>query len=81
MLQDVDVVSNFQSIIDSSELKINKNVSKDLLHVIVDLLVRIRAYSYAKDIVQKYKAKQKASMAKGLRKELKRCSDRTASEI
>ena len=57
-LQDVDVVSNFQSIIDSSELKIDKNISKDLLHAIVDLFVRIRAYSYAKDIVQKYKAKQ-----------------------
>ena len=40
-LQDVDVVSNFQSIIDSSELKIDKNVSKDLLHAIVDLSVRI----------------------------------------
>ena len=80
-LQDVDLVSNFQSIIDSSEVKIDNNVSKDLLHAIVDLFVRIRAYSYAKDIVQKYKAKQKASRAKGLRKEIKPCSDRTAFEV
>ena len=49
-LQDVDVVSNFQSIIDSSKLKIDKNISQDFLHAIVDLFVRIRAYSYAKDI-------------------------------
>ena len=80
-MQDVHVVSNFQSIIDSSELKIDKNISKDLLHAIVDLLVRIRAYSYAKDIVQKYRAKQKTSRAKSLRKELRRSSDKTASEV
>ena len=37
----------------------------------VKLYVRVRSFSYAKDIVNKYKLKEKASKTKALRTELK----------
>ena len=43
-LNDVDIVSNFQSIVDSSELQVDKQNAKDMLHAIIDLFIKIRIY-------------------------------------
>ena len=71
-LNDVDIVSNFQSIVDSSELQVDKQNDKDMLHAIIDLFIKIRIYSYIKDNVQLYKTKQNVLIAKSLSKEIKR---------
>ena len=73
-LNDVDIVSNFQGIVDSSELQVDKQNAKDMLHDIIDLFIKIRIYSFTKHIVQLYKTKQNVSKARSLRKEIKQSS-------
>jgi hypothetical protein len=73
-VQDPDVVSAFNTIVSESALHIDNSVSKDILHCIINLYVRVRSFSLAKDIIQKYKIKQKQVKAKALRKEIQRAS-------
>ena len=65
-----EVVSNFQAIIhehDQQEL-----FGEDLLQSMID---RVRAFSFSKDIVKKYKKKMKLKSKKGgLRKNMKKAS-------
>ena len=68
-------MSNYQTIIDRAELAVDKNVSSDMLHAIIELYTSVRSYSYANDIDQKYKAKCKVHKAKSLRKEIKRSAE------
>ena len=43
----------------NSELRIDNHVKKDVLASIIDLYLRIRLFTYTKDIVQKFKLSQK----------------------
>ena len=74
-LSDIDIMSNYQMIIDSAELAVGKSVSSGMLHAIIELYNSIRSYSYANDIIQNYKAKCKVHKAKSLRKEIKRSAE------
>ena len=76
-LKDVDIVSNFKTVVDSAELRIEKNTAADILQADVRLYITVRCYSFANDVVQTYKTKLKLSKSKGLRKEIKRASDKT----
>ena len=53
-------------------MTIDRSVGKDVLHSILGLYVRVRSFSFAKDIIQKHKMKAKQNKTKGLRKEIKR---------
>lgn len=72
-LSDVDIRANFEDISETATVKVEKNVAHDVLTSIIDLFIRVRSYTYAKDIVQKYKLKNKTqgTRSKALRKELK----------
>ena len=75
--KDVDIVSNFKTVVDNAELQIEKNTAADILQAVVRLYITVRCYSFANDIVQKYKTKLKLNKSKGIRKEIKRASDKT----
>ena len=53
--EDTTVYCKWEEISSQSELKVEKHVSKDLFSSIINLYVRIRSFSYAKDFVQKFK--------------------------
>ena len=57
--KDATVQLKWENICSSSELRIDNHVKKDVLASIIDLQVRIRSFTYAKDIVQKFKLNQK----------------------
>ena len=57
--KDATVQLKQENICSSSELRIDNHVKKDVLASIIDLQVRIRSFTYAKDIVQKFKLSQK----------------------
>lgn len=69
---DSDVLANYQLIVSKADCDSYSHVQKDVLHNIVSLYIRVRSFSYAKDIVQKYKIKAKQRKSKSLRKEISR---------
>ena len=77
-VSDSDVVSNYQTMVSNAELVPTKNVSKDVLHSIVNLYIRVRSFSLTKDIIQDFKIKTKQAKGKALRKEIQRsCHEHT----
>ena len=72
---DSDVVSSYQTMVSEAELVPTKNVCKDVLYSIVNLYIRVRSFSLAKDIIQNFKIKAKQTKGKALRKEIKRSCD------
>ena len=73
-VHDVEVVSAYNSMLSSSELIINSSVAKDVLHNIIQLYVKVRSFSFAKDIIQKHKIRLKQMKSKALRKDISRAS-------
>ena len=74
-IKDENVLINFNTLLAHSELEVEDELAQCLLHNILSLYVRVRAFSSARDIVQKFKMRQGMSKKKGLRKELKRSSE------
>ncbi|XP_067042159.1 uncharacterized protein [Acropora muricata] len=72
--KDTEVVAFFNDIVSESSLEIDKRISKDMLHNIINLFLHVRSFSFAKDVIQNHKIKQKQVKAKSLRKEIKRAS-------
>ena len=70
------VDSLFQEWVGSADLEVSKDVSKDVLHQVLLLYIKVRSFSFAKDVINKHKAKQKSSKSKALRKEIKNSSDK-----
>lgn len=77
---DCDVLSNYNLFFAEAELEPDKHVEKDVLHNIVSLYVRVRAFSFAKDIIQQYKIKSKQTKAKSLRKEISQSCQETEDQ-
>ena len=74
--KDATVQLKWENICSSSEIRIDNHVKKDVLASIIDLYVRIRSFTYAKDIVQKFKLTQKRTgKDKSLRKNIKQSCD------
>ena len=71
-LSDSVVLSYYELILSDAELVPERHVSKDLLRSMVILYVKVRAFSLAKDLIQRYKMKAKQTKAKSLRKEINR---------
>ena len=75
-----EVKAAYDTLLSNSELKVDKHVAKDVLQSILDLYIRVRSFSFAKDIVQNYKIKAKQLKEKGLRKEISRASKQSDQE-
>jgi hypothetical protein len=75
-----DVLSNYNLLLSETELIPDSCISKDILQSIVNLYVRVRSFSFAKDIIQKHKIVEKQTRAKALRKELNRSSKEQESQ-
>ena len=69
---DSDVLSNYGLIITDAEIKPASHVIKDVLHGIMTLYVRVRSFSFAKDVIEKYKIRMKQTKGKSLRKDISR---------
>ena len=69
-VHDVEVISAYNTMLSNSELIINSSVAKDVLHNIIQLYVKVRSFSFAKDIIQKHKIRLKQMKSKALRKSL-----------
>ena len=72
-VKDPQVTASYNAILSDAELEICNSVSKDILHSI-SLYVKVHSFSFAIDIFQKCKIKQRQGKAKALRKELERSS-------
>ena len=71
-IHDVTVVASHAAMVTDSELEITSHVAKDVLHNIISLYVRVRSFSFAKDVIQKHKLRLKQLKSKALRKDLNR---------
>ena len=76
VVHDIDVASNYNSLLGETEMLVNSDVAKNTLQSIIELYLKVRSFSYAKDIVQKYKQNEHKSRSKALRKEIKRASSK-----
>ena len=74
MLQNSVVVSNFKSICYGIDPKVNKEISLNILEQILVLFVRLRTFSFAKDVREKQKASKKTAKMRSLRTEIKQAS-------
>ena len=72
---DSQVISSFQSMVSDAEIVTISNVNKDVLHAIVSLYIRVRSYTFAKDVTQSHKIQSKHVKTKALRKEIMRSYD------
>lgn len=75
---DIQLVSAYDVMLSESELIADKSIAKDVLHNIIYLYVKVRCFSFAKDVIQKHKIKSKQLKGKALRKEM--CRARTQHE-
>ena len=69
---DGNILANYHLIVADAGCKPDSDVKKGMLHDIVSLYVRVSSFSYAKDIVQRYKIKAKQMEGKSLCKEISR---------
>lgn len=73
---DSDVLSNYGLIITNAEIKPASHVIKDVLHGIINLYVRVRSFSFTKDMIEKNKIRMKQTKGKSLRKDInQRCQE------
>lgn len=69
-ISESDILANFNLMVTDADIKPDSHVSKEVLYGIVKLYVQVRAFSVAKDVIQKYKIQTKQTKAKSLRKEI-----------
>ena len=77
---DVEVVAAYSTMLRESDLVIDSKLAKDVLHNIINLYVRVRSFSFAKDVIQKHKIKLKQLKSKALRKDISRSSKESDQE-
>ena len=72
---DSTILTQYGNMVSEAELQPISHVTKSVLYSIISLYVRVRSFSLAKDIIEKYKVNAKKTKAKGLRKEISRKCD------
>ena len=77
LMKDVVIRSNFSFICGKAEIKIDKEIGKELLHTLLLLFVRVRSHSYANRIKEKHKQVKKEGKQKSLRTSIKKRSNAT----
>ncbi len=68
------VVSLYDSLVENSGVKIDPEVKDNLLENMLKLYLRVRAFSFAKDVIDKHLA-LKRKKSKSLRKDIKKAMD------
>ena len=71
LLKDVIIRSNFSIKCGKADLKIDKEIGKELLHTLLLLYVRVGSHSYAPKIKEKHKQEKKEGKQKSLRTTIK----------
>ena len=70
------MLTQYGTMVSEAELQPIFHVTKSVLYSIINLYVRLRSFSLAKDIIEKYKVNTKKTKAKALRKEIsKKCDN------
>ena len=77
MLQNCHLVSNYKLICYGVEPKVPDEICFNILEKMLMLFTRVRTFSYAKDIREKYKSKKKQVTKSSLRTEIKKASSST----
>ena len=80
ILMNTEVVSLFNSLIEDSGVAIELEVKDNLLESMLNLYLRVRSFSYAKDVTNKHKFALKKKKNKSLRKDIKKAMDKPAIE-
>ena len=60
----------FEQLVSNVEISVNDIARKKCLYMILNLYLRIRSYTFAQDVIQKYRITKKQHKKKGLRKEI-----------
>ena len=74
MLHDCHIISSFKNVRYSAELEVSKEISFNLLESMLLLFARVRSFSYAKDVREKYRNTKKQGNKSSLRTEIKKSS-------
>lgn len=74
MLQDCFVISSFKNICYNSELEVGKEVAFNILESMLLLFVRVRSFSYADDVREKYRYNKNQTKKSSLITEIKKSS-------
>ena len=76
LLMNTEVVSLFNNLIEDSGVAIDSEVKDNLLENMLSLYLRVRSFSYAKDITNKHKFELKKKKSKALQKDIKKAMDK-----
>ena len=77
LMQDTEVISHYNSVVDTSGVEnIEIEDRKNLLQNMLQLYIRVRAFSLARDIVGKHRLASKQKRSKALRKNIKKSTDK-----
>ena len=68
------IISSFEALCYNIEPKVNKEISLNLLENVLLLFTKVRAFSFARDVKERFKAKIKNPRSRSLRKEIKKAS-------
>ena len=72
-----DMISTYNSIVENcSKTEGYKEIKHNLLYELFQLYLRVRAFSLAKDITDKFKVRNKSGRKKSLRKYIKKSSEK-----
>ena len=74
LVKDCGVLSNYDKIRSNAEQKISKEIALNFLEHLLMLFIRVRAFSYVRNIQQLHKMKSNKKKASSLRKEIKKAS-------
>ena len=75
-----DVISNYNSFSTQTEGTISKEIPKNVLEKMVTLYIRVRSFSYAKDVKFKKILQSRTTDKKSLREYLKKKSDQKTDD-
>ena len=77
LMKDKNVISTYNSIVENcSKTEGFKEMKHNLLHEMFQLYLRVRSFSLAKDITDKFKLQNKSGKKKSLRKYIKKSSEK-----
>ena len=68
------IISNYDSLCYSIEPKVNKELSLNFLESMLELFVKVRMFSFARDIKEKHEVKNKKTKVRSLRTKIKKPS-------
>ena len=75
-LNSIETRAKFNLLLEDCSMEVDKKIGLDTLQQIFALYFRVRSFSFAKDIVEKYKNANHKVKSKALRTEIKRSSDK-----